>query len=170
MDKYERYLHKENFFFTKGFKAFFGKSVNEKLLFTDKDTESLITEGDFIKATYLGIINKDKLLSLITYQKMDSIPEEKKDEYTTIINDIINELDNDQLKKLLFFWTGSATINNTSHTIQFMTNDYNVIIKSHTCNNQLDVYIKKDDTIFYTKEEIKQGIIDSYEIIEHGFA
>jgi hypothetical protein len=170
LDKYERYLHKENYFFTKGFKAFFGKSVNEKLLFTDEYTKSLITEGDFIKATYLGIIDKDKLLSLIKYQTMHGITDEKKDEYTTIIIEIINELDNDQLKKLLFFWTGSATINNTSHTIQFMTNDYNVIIKSHTCNNQLDLYIKKDDDIYYTKEELKQGIIASYEIIEHGFA
>ena len=126
-----------------------------------------------MKATYIGMIDKDKLLSLITYQKMDSIPEKKKVEYTDIIIEIINELDNDQLKKLLFFWTGSTTLNNTNHTIEFMNNNYNKIITSHTCNNQLDLYIKKEgdgDNDYYNKEELKRGIITSYEIIEHGFA
>ena len=174
LDKYERYLHKENYFFTKGFKAFFSKSVNEKLFFSDQYRKYLITEGDFMKATYIGMIDKDKLLSLITYQKMDSIPDEKKVEYTDIIIEIINELDNDQLKKLLFFWTGSTTLNNTNHTIEFMNNNYNKIITSHTCNNQLDLYIKKSDgegdIDYYNKEELKRGIITSYEIIEHGFA
>ena len=170
LDKYERYLHKENYFFTKGFKSFFSKSVNEKLFFSDQDRKSLITEGDFMKATYIGMIDVEKLLSLITYKKMASIPEGKKNEYVDIIIDIIYELDNDQLKKLLFFWTGSSTLNNTAHSIEFMTNDDNVIIRSHTCNNQLDLYIKKEDGTYYTKEELQKGIIYSYEMIEHGFA
>ena len=170
LDKYERYLHKENYFFTKGFKSFFSKSVNEKLFFSDQDRKSLITEGDFMKATYIGMIDVEKLLSLITYKKMASIPEGKKNEYADIIIDIIYELDNDQLKKLLFFWTGSSTLNNTAHSIEFMTNDDNVIIRSHTCNNQLDLYIKKEDGTYYTKEELQKGIIYSYEMIEHGFA
>jgi len=170
LDKYERYLHKENYFFTKGFKAFFGKSVNEKLFFSNQHTKSLITEGDFMKATYIGMIDKDKLLSLITYQKIHSIPEEKKEEYTNIIIEIINELDNEQLKKLLFFWTGSTTLNNTNHIIEFTNSDYIKIITSHTCNNQLDLYIKKDEDTYYTKEELKKGIIASYGQLEHGFA
>ena len=101
---------------------------------------------------------------------MPGITEAKKGEYTDIINDIINELDNDQLKKLLFFWTGSATLNNTNHSIEFMSNDDNVIIRSHTCNNQLDLYIKKEDSTYYTKEELKAGIIASYDQVDHAFA
>ena len=159
LEKYERGLEKEYFYFVKGFRSLIefdddGKlEVNSKRIFP-KDIDNLLTGG---KVNVELMIEK---LQVVPYgfTMTQEMAEQIKEWFIELIREYELREEYDLIKNILYFWTSSKNITVSTERIKievkYKEDEDESLPTAHTCFNTLDVHYYSSKEIFDRKLRI----------------